>query len=140
MLICFVISTNVPDIAMCYSDLPFPYGPFVPHYIARQYVENYFSAHKTDEFLVLDTTLEDLSSVPAAEGGDGEPRWKLTLRRHDPVRRVDVWWEEVFDAVVLANGHYSVPYVRAILCGLPWQSFHPRARPWSARSGRKGRS
>jgi hypothetical protein len=24
---------------------------------------------------------------------------------------VDVWWEEEFDAVILANGHYSVPFI-----------------------------
>ncbi|TKW57271.1 Thiol-specific monooxygenase [Colletotrichum tanaceti] len=35
----------------------------------------------------------------------------LTLRKFDAARNVDIWWQEVFDAVVLANGHYSVPYV-----------------------------
>jgi cation diffusion facilitator CzcD-associated flavoprotein CzcO len=103
--------TNVPDIAMSFSDAPFAYGPFVPHYIPRQYIENYFSEHGADSFLVLRTTVEDVSKFKDAEaGGDGE-RWKLTLRRYDAVREVDEWWEEVFDAVVIANGHYSVPFV-----------------------------
>ncbi|KAJ0332686.1 hypothetical protein COL5a_001406 [Colletotrichum fioriniae] len=38
-------------------------------------------------------------------------QWRLTLRKFDAARNVDVWWQEVFDAVVFANGHYSVPYV-----------------------------
>jgi len=96
---------------MCFSDSPFAYGPFVPHHIPRQYIENYFAIHKTDDFLQLNTTLEDLSRVPSLQAG-GSDRWKLTLREYDPERHVDIWREEVFDAVVLANGHYSVPFVR----------------------------
>ncbi|ORY61559.1 uncharacterized protein BCR38DRAFT_348044 [Pseudomassariella vexata] len=103
------LTTNVPDIAMCYSDARFPYGPFVPHYIPRQYVENYFSTHKTDSFLQLNTTVEDMSKVNAEKGGNCQ--WKLTLRTYDPARHIDIWWDEIFDAVVLGNGHYSVPYV-----------------------------
>jgi cation diffusion facilitator CzcD-associated flavoprotein CzcO len=105
----YTCSTNVPDIAMCFSDSPFPYGPFVPHYVARQYVENYFAIHKTDAMLELNTTVEDLSRLPLSK--HGARGWKLTLRKYDATRHVDVWWEDFFDAVVLANGHYSVPYV-----------------------------
>ena len=96
---------------MSFSDIPFAYGPFVPHHVPKQYVEGYFSAHRLDrrEQLNLNTTVENLSLVKRESGGGGS--WKLTLRKYDAVGRVDVWWEEVFDAVVLANGHYSVPYV-----------------------------
>ena len=94
---------------MSFSDLRFPYGPFVPHYIPRQYVENYFSQHKTDSFLELNTTVEDVSLLPKSR--DGSERWKLTLRKHDALQNADIWWEEDFDAVILANGHYSVPWV-----------------------------
>ncbi|KAL1861337.1 hypothetical protein VTK73DRAFT_7138 [Phialemonium thermophilum] len=106
------LTTNVPDIAMCYSDARFAYGPFVPHYIPRQYVENYFSLHKTDSLLELNTTVEDVARIPAEPNDSGRrDAWKLTLRKRDPLRDVDLWWEETFDAVVLANGHYSVPYI-----------------------------
>lgn len=105
---------------MCFSDARFAYGPFVPHYIPRQYVENYFSSHQIDSLLVLNTTVEDVSRLPP-RSRDGPERWKLTLREYDLARHVDVWWEEVFDAVVLANGHYSVPYVR-YLSLLPFSS------------------
>ncbi|KAI1206687.1 putative dimethylaniline monooxygenase [Annulohypoxylon truncatum] len=110
------LTTNVPDIAMSFSDRRFAYGPFAPHYVPRQYLESYFSAHGTDKLLSLNTTVEDISKLPpattTAEGsGGGFDRWKLTLRKYDPARHVDAWWEEDFDAVILANGHYSVPYV-----------------------------
>ncbi|OTA95383.1 hypothetical protein M434DRAFT_208131 [Hypoxylon sp. CO27-5] len=104
------LTTNVPDIAMCFSDRRFAYGPFAPHYVPRQYVESYFSFHGTDSLLSLNTTVEDVSKLKPTSKSKLE-RWKLTLRRYDPSRHVDIWWQEEFDAVVLANGHYSVPYV-----------------------------
>ncbi|PVH71578.1 FAD/NAD(P)-binding domain-containing protein [Cadophora sp. DSE1049] len=103
------LTTNVPSIAMSFSDLPFAYGPFVPHNIPKQYVESYFSHHKTDSLLSLNTTVEDLSVIE--ESAKGSERWKLTLRKHDSVRGVDIWWQAEFDAVVLANGHYGVPFI-----------------------------
>lgn len=106
------LRTNVPDVAMCYSDSPFAYGPFVPHHVPRQYVENYFATHGTDPFLVLNTTVEDVSRLPPAPHSAGWNRWRLTLRQSDPVGHVDRWWQEDFDALIMANGHYSVPYVR----------------------------
>lgn len=96
---------------MSFSDAQFPYGPFVPHYVARQYVENYFAIQRTDTLLEVNTTVEDLSRVALESGGVGEDKWRLTLRKHDTTQQVDIWREEIFDAVVLANGHYSVPYV-----------------------------
>ncbi|KAK8015224.1 hypothetical protein PG990_008520 [Apiospora arundinis] len=102
------LTTNVPDIAMCFSDARFAYGPFPPHWVPRQYLETYFAQHQLDPLLVPNTTVEDVSRIPAKEGSE---QWKLTLRKHDKLKGVDVWWEEVFDAVVIANGHYSVPYV-----------------------------
>jgi cation diffusion facilitator CzcD-associated flavoprotein CzcO len=97
---------------MSFSDIPFPYGPFVPHHVPRQYLENYLSAHKLDgkEHLSLNTTVEDLFLTKKGKG-KAEERWKLTLRKHDPLRVVDSWWDEEFDAVIIANGHYAVPFV-----------------------------
>jgi cation diffusion facilitator CzcD-associated flavoprotein CzcO len=88
---------------MSLSDEKFAYGPFAPHWVPKQYIQNYFASHRTDRFLVLNTTVEE---VTRHQNG-----WNLTLRRYDPVEKVDIWWEEQFDAVVIANGHYSVPYV-----------------------------
>ncbi|TDZ14737.1 Thiol-specific monooxygenase [Colletotrichum orbiculare MAFF 240422] len=102
------LTTNVPDVAMSFSDSRFAYGPFAPHWVPRQYIENYFSQHRTDKNLELNTTVEDVTRIPAP---DRPEQWRLTLRKFDAARNVDVWWEEIFDAVIFANGHYSVPYV-----------------------------
>ncbi|TQV99161.1 hypothetical protein V2A60_004655 [Cordyceps javanica] len=60
--------------------------------------------------LQTNTAVEDLTRSPVT-GHDGLGEWKLTLKRYDATRQVDEWWEEFFDAVVLANGHYAVPYI-----------------------------
>ncbi|KAH9827143.1 dimethylaniline monooxygenase (N-oxide forming) [Teratosphaeria destructans] len=105
------LTTNVPDIAMSFSDNPFPYGPFVPHWVPKQCIQSYFSHCRTDSCLQLNTTVEDLTKLP------GE-RWALTLRRHDPTINQDLWWREDFDALILANGHYTIPFIPAVP-GLP---------------------
>ncbi|KAL2434066.1 Thiol-specific monooxygenase [Exophiala dermatitidis] len=104
------LTTNVPAIAMSFSDIPFPYGPFTPHWIPRQYIEGYFSSHRTDSYLVLNTTVEDVSRL-LAKTSSGLDKWKLVLRQYDTVKQADVWWEEVFDSIIIANGHYSIPFV-----------------------------
>ncbi len=93
---------------MSLSDRPFPYGPFVPHWIPKQYLAEYVAFHGQDRNLVLNTTVEDITHLSSTDG------WRLTLRKHDPSRNVDEWWQEEFDAVVLANGHYSVPFVSIV--------------------------
>jgi cation diffusion facilitator CzcD-associated flavoprotein CzcO len=105
-------STNVPDIAMSFSDLPFGDGPFVTHDVPYRYLKSYFTAHNLNQLLVLNTTVEDVSKINDCP--KGKERWTLTLRRHDPSRKVDEWWQEEFDAVVFGNGHYSVPFVSFI--------------------------
>ncbi|KAF2801886.1 FAD/NAD(P)-binding domain-containing protein [Mytilinidion resinicola] len=102
------LTTNVPDIAMSFSDIPFPGGPFVPHEVPHHYLEDYVTAHKLAPYFVFNTTVEDVSKLPSPAGRE---RWKLTLRRHAPDRAVDEWWSEEFDAVVIGNGHYSVPFI-----------------------------
>ncbi|KAH7127205.1 dimethylaniline monooxygenase (N-oxide forming) [Dendryphion nanum] len=104
------LTTNVPNIAMSFSDQRFAYGPFVPHWIPKQYIQDYFAKHRADSSLVLCTTVEEVTKLPP-RGPHQTERWKLTLRRYDAVQHLDAWWEEEFDAVVFANGHYSVPFI-----------------------------
>lgn len=104
---------------MSFSDCRFAYGPFAPHHIPRQYIENYFALHKTDTFLELNTTVEDVSKVEHPSN-NGSNQWKLTLRKYDALQDADLWWEETFDAVILANGHYSVPTVSGSHRRLAW--------------------
>ncbi|KAF4443306.1 Thiol-specific monooxygenase [Fusarium austroafricanum] len=93
---------------MSFSDKRFPHGPFVSHQVPRQYLQDYYSLHQMENLLVLNTTVEDVSKIATQ---DGQDRWRLTLRKYDAARQVDEWRQEIFDAVIVANGQFSVPYV-----------------------------
>ena len=103
--------TTVPEIAMSFSDKRFPYGPFVSHHVPLRYLQEYYALHQMEDFLVLNTTVEDLTRISDVTGHD---RWQLTLRKYNLEESVDEWWQEAFDAVTIANGQHSVPYVRVV--------------------------
>jgi cation diffusion facilitator CzcD-associated flavoprotein CzcO len=87
--------------------------PFRHHSVIRKYVEDLFTVKGYQGLVQFDTTVE--RAVKDLNG-----KWVLTLRRTevdvdgDDGGRSDYWWEEVFDAVVVASGHYAVPYIPAI--------------------------
>jgi cation diffusion facilitator CzcD-associated flavoprotein CzcO len=63
------------------------------------YIQTLHNRHS--DYLVLNTTLER-----AVKQGN---EWRLTLRRAD--KETDYWYEESFDALVVATGIYSVPRI-----------------------------
>ena len=107
--------TNIPALAMTFSDMP--YGPkskgkqYVHRNIVREYLEDYYRSHGNMENVELGVTVEEMSKV-----GD---KWRLVLRKRrkrEDAEEEDYWWEERFDAVVLANGHYHIPFVSCPAC------------------------
>ena len=102
---------------MSYTDRPFPdtlservlahYGPGAPfrhRELIREWVEGIFLRDGNDRLLELNTTVE------RAEKKAGE--WVLTLRKETPGK--NYWWQESFDALVVATGHYQVPWFPTI--------------------------
>nr|OQO23620.1 hypothetical protein B0A51_10006 [Rachicladosporium sp. CCFEE 5018] len=120
------LTTNVPAIAMAFSDRPYPYSPFVPHWIPKQCIQDYFTYNRTDALLSLNTTVEHVKKLP-------RELWELTLRRPNPERGVDEWWAETFDALIIANGHYTVPFIplvpglAAYMAKYPEKVFHSKS-------------
>ena len=85
-----------------------PGNPTRPRQAIADYVEDGFIDYY--HLLCLNTTL-DMVEKTAGE-------WVLTLRKDNVVYRgqkQDYWWQEKFDAVVIATGHSSVPFVPPIL-------------------------
>jgi cation diffusion facilitator CzcD-associated flavoprotein CzcO len=98
---------------MSYTREPFPdqlsdrtlaeYGPDAPyrhHTTIRDWVEGIFTRGGHEKLLELETTVEKAEKV------NGE--WTLTLRKVANSR--NYWWRETFDAIVVATGHYNVPW------------------------------
>jgi hypothetical protein len=117
------LETNVDASAMCYSQEPIPtvrskwsierHGedtPFRHHSVIRQYIEDLFTQKGHDGLVQYNTTVERAIKDSTSQ------KWSLTLRRTETHNGSpsDYWWTESFDAVVVASGHYAVPYIPAI--------------------------
>ena len=75
--------------------------PFRHYSVLQRYVRDLVDRNGYPDLVEYYTTVELVEKV-----GD---KWKLTLRRGG--ERLDYWWVEWFNAVVVASGHYWVPYV-----------------------------
>ncbi|KAH8599115.1 hypothetical protein B0O99DRAFT_537085 [Bisporella sp. PMI_857] len=114
------LDSNVGALPMAFTYKPFPttnsalsiqkYGannPFRPWKVIAGYIEDGFNDYR--HLIQLNTTVERV----VKEGDE----WIVTLRKsNEPYRghAQDYWWQERYDAVIVATGHYAVPLVPAI--------------------------
>lgn len=107
------------------------YGPDAPfrHWpIVRQWVEDIFTRGGHDKLVEFNTTVEKVEKH--------DQKWVLTLRKETPQDTTDEWWAEEFDAVVVASGHYNLPYIPDI----PGLSEYEDRYPGSIRHSKHYRS
>jgi hypothetical protein len=113
------LETNVDSITMSFSKEVIPEGgsdlsvskhgkdtPFRHHSVVRKYIEGLVNRDGYEKLVSYNTTVE-----LAEKSGN---QWRLVLRRDGDAGGEDEWWEEWFDAVVIACGHFNVPYIPAI--------------------------
>jgi hypothetical protein len=128
------LETNVDSRTMSYSQEAIPAGasalsiskygentPFRHHSIVRSFVESLVKRNDYEKLVSYDTTVELVEKV----GNE----YRLVLRKPNAKTGQDEWWEERFDAVVVASGHFNVPYIPHI-GGL---ADFERARPGSVK-------
>ena len=113
------LETNIDAFAMSFSQEPFPeertalnisrHGPKSPfrHWKAVEaYIQNLLNRNGYQDLVSHDTTVELVQKDMQTE------KWILTLRKPRNGQE-DYWWNESFDAVVVATGHYTVPFIPA---------------------------
>ncbi|CAK7211745.1 hypothetical protein SCUCBS95973_001223 [Sporothrix curviconia] len=114
------LDSNVGAESMAFTHTPFPvvnspvsierYGhsnPSRPYGVITNWIEDLFRPYLP--LVTLRTTVESVEK----RGKE----WVLTLRRAGELYRGrphDYWWTESFDAVIVASGHYHVPFLPAI--------------------------
>jgi cation diffusion facilitator CzcD-associated flavoprotein CzcO len=111
------LETNVDSVPMAFSQEPIPedrskrsialHGsetPFRHWTVIQKYIQSLVDRNGYQDLISYNTTVEKVEKVGH--------EWKVTLRK-DGVEK-DYWWVEWFDAVIVASGHYSVPYVPSI--------------------------
>ncbi|KAL2836588.1 hypothetical protein BJY01DRAFT_251919 [Aspergillus pseudoustus] len=123
------LDTNAGARTMAFTHTPLPVQNWIgsirkfgrdnlsrPRRAVLRYLEDLFVPHL--HLLVLNTSAEKVEKFEEEEGR----RWKLTLRRRGISK--DYWWQEMFDAVVAASGHFTVPiYQPSRACWRPGPSF-----------------
>jgi cation diffusion facilitator CzcD-associated flavoprotein CzcO len=124
------LETNIPASVMGYTQEPFPgtlsersiilwgkKSPFRHRDVIRGWVEGIYKRHGYENYVELRTTVELAEKV----GNE----WILTLRKETPGGEDDIWWQENFDAIVVANGHYNVPNIPQIAGLVEFERKHP---------------
>lgn len=112
------LHSNLPPGVMCFSQEPIqeivserslaqygPESPFRHRELIREWIEGVFTRGKSRELIQFNTTVE------VAEYDQKRAEWSLTLRREQTSKETDYWWQERFDALVVASGHFYLPYV-----------------------------
>lgn len=80
-----------------------PNAPFRSREVIRDWVESLFNKTGHDKLVEFNTTVE-----LAEKRGE---EWVLTLRKEIQGKTKDYWWQETFDALVVASGHYYIPFI-----------------------------
>lgn len=78
--------------------------PFRKWDVIQRYVQGLVERRGYRDWISYDTTVEHVEKAGA--------EWKVILRKDG--EHSDYWWVEWFDAVVVASGHYWVPYIPLI--------------------------
>ncbi|KAH6625843.1 putative dimethylaniline monooxygenase [Boeremia exigua] len=101
---------SIPKINSALSVRRFGHAnPTRPWKVVADYLEDIFAKHLYR--VSFNTTVESIRKN--IETG----KWDIVLRQSDvrfKGQGYDYWWTESFDAVVVATGHYSVPYIPKI--------------------------
>ncbi|CZT50833.1 related to flavin-containing monooxygenase [Rhynchosporium secalis] len=101
------LNTNIPKPLMKYSDLDFPDDALL--YPTRQDVQAYLVKYSQDvrQLISFSTQVEDVTLSEV----NGQDRWTLIAKSTITGKQST----KQYDAIVVANGHYSVPWIPAVL-------------------------
>ncbi len=108
-----LLETNIPRGLMGFSDLPWDNKCqlFPEHETVLRYLEKY--AKDVKHLIRFDTTVTNVSLT-------GDERWEVHSRSRRAGEEV-----EVFDAVLVASGHFDVPYVPDVRGMKAWNAAYP---------------
>ncbi|CAO3695362.1 unnamed protein product [Umbelopsis ramanniana] len=115
------LGNNVATPLLKYKDLDWPEDTpwYTGHQVICQYLQDYASALGLNEVTEFDTSVEKVTEIP---------KWRLACIDKDDADVVKVTWNEKnFDAVVVATGHYHVPYIPNFSGLTEWQAKWPQS-------------
>lgn len=116
------LETNIPRSLMGFSDLDWPQDSqlFPRHDTVTEYLETY--AEEVKHLIQFQTQVVDIRLIEATE--KGKEQWLVKTQKIAPGNTAEVV-EAVYDAVVVASGHFSVPYIPGIPGMKEWSEKYP---------------
>ncbi|KAJ3136346.1 hypothetical protein HK100_001851 [Physocladia obscura] len=107
---CYVsLKNNVPIPLMGLKDWPvqedIPWS--VSHSVVAEYYKSYVERFALDENLVYNSLVARVEKQDTVNG----QVWKILVQILDKEQNSFEWREEIFDAIVVATGHYNDPFV-----------------------------
>lgn len=111
------LETNIPRGLMGFSDLDWPEDCqlFPKHETVLEYIERY--AEDVKHLVRFRTQVVDVRL-------DDQERWVVETQTSSPNRRREVR-EQTFDAVLVANGHFNVPFIPSVSGIESWNKSYP---------------
>jgi cation diffusion facilitator CzcD-associated flavoprotein CzcO len=105
---------------MGFSDLPWPETAqlFPKHAQVQEYIEDY--SRDVRHLINFETQVIDLQQHPSGGG------WTLKTQPITRHANAEVQTHH-FDAIVLANGHFNIPYIPSVPGLSAWSAAHPGA-------------
>jgi cation diffusion facilitator CzcD-associated flavoprotein CzcO len=112
------LDTNIPQMLMKYSDQAFPEGTslFPQHDVVLEYLESY--ADEVRDLIRFGTQV--LEVRPITQNGNSG-KWSVSTKNIKTGEKS----ESIFDAVIVANGHYNDSYVPDIPGIREWNAAYP---------------
>lgn len=107
--------SNVPEQLMRFEDDTNDYGqerfteepeiaPLTDLRTIKYHLDSFIGENELEKCYRMNTSVEYVDK-------SGPDKWIVVAKRSDPQNDFDEWYVELFDAVVIANGHFQVPYV-----------------------------
>ncbi|KAK5107953.1 hypothetical protein LTR62_000498 [Meristemomyces frigidus] len=111
------LETNIPRGLMGFSDLDWPTDSqlFPEHETVMQYIEDY--AKDIRDMISFQTQVLDVRLTK-------EERWSVKTLKVSQRGPSEVL-EETYDAVVVANGHFNIPYIPEVAGMKEWNEAYP---------------
>lgn len=109
------LTTNLPHPLMAFHDFPFPPGtPVFPHAsVVLKYLQDYASYYGLRQFIEFN------SEVKRATWDDQRSQWMVDVISSDPAVQNTIRY---YDALIVANGHYGLPYTPPLPGAEEWKS------------------
>ena len=138
------LETNLPYKLMEFSDHHFP--PHLPLYPRHEAVSNYLQSYgrEVDDLITFGVQIQHVERLPGKHDGSNvgsqlseghststvstRDQWKLhfkDLSRESPSTAAASTHAQTYDAIVIASGHFAVPYIPNLPGLETWYAAHP---------------